>query len=105
MFARVLIDSPVILMTMEWFGLGALRVTDRRTGHFSQASPEVRNHFLQTLEEMKRLGVKLDPSDSRATKAFLHYGTIVVSPDSLGSRTSLSHPPARVAAMLAESER
>ena len=103
MFARVLIDSDVVRMSIDWLGAGKLAVTHLPSGQTAVASPELKSYFLQTCESLQRRGVQMVPNNPVMAHVFVFFAGVVLAPHDLRNRAALTqHPHELAAALLSE---
>ena len=100
MFARVLLTTADWYMTITWFGLGKLQVSNFRTGQTAIADPALKSYFMATIEAIGRSGYPVDANNPVIQTALLFFAKAILNPRDLMVRAAFSQAPKELARAL-----
>lgn len=97
MFPRVLLDSKIWHMTIDWFGLGKLEVSHYPTSRSAIAPNWLKTHFINTIDALSAKGTEIGPNNSIVIEVVETYAEFILTPNSLRARAAFLQNPQQLA--------
>ena len=102
MFPKQLLKSHNMTVGLDWFGAGAMRVVDHRTGAAVVAPSSLKTHMLGAAQSLMDKGIYSQQNPALFGRLFEQYGKFALAPNDLITRAALSQSPSELADALLE---